>query len=83
MKKFIIYINSMYRPSFILLCLGLAVFSFMLILLALNLHSEILAGSSDVIYRYPKMLEKIIFPLYLLLPTSFAMDTKERSKNKS
>ena len=83
MKKFKLYINTMYRPSYILLCLGLAIFSLLLLTLSLNLHADIMAGKSDIIYRYPKMIEKITFPLYVLLPTSLAIDIHERNKNKS
>ena len=83
MKKFRIYINTMYRPSFLILCIGLAIFSLSLCMLAINLRADILAGESDIIYRYPKMIEEILFPSYILLPTTFAIDIKERSKNKS
>jgi hypothetical protein len=52
-------------------------------ILAFNLRVDIIAGESDVIYIYPKMIEKILFPLYILLPSTLAVDIKERSKNKS
>jgi hypothetical protein len=42
-----------------------------------------LAGESDMIYTYPKMMEEILFPLCILLPTTLAIDIKERNKKKS
>lgn len=83
MKKLKNYVNSMYPPAFLVLCAGLTFFSVTLCLLAVSLRSDMLAGESDVIYRYPKLIEKIVFSLYILLPVTFAVDTKERSKRKS
>lgn len=83
MRKFGFYINTMYRPAYFMLCIGLSVFSFMLCILAISLHADILAGESDIIYRYPKMIKEILFPIYILLPTIFAVDIRERNKNKS
>lgn len=83
MRKLKLYINSMYTPAYLALCIGLAIFSLSLCLLAINLRIDILAGESDMIYRYPRMIEEILFPLYILLPTTFAIDIKERSKTKS
>ena len=80
MKKFGAYINTFYRPAFIALCVGLAIFALSLCALATSLHKEILAGESDVIYRYPKMLEEILFPVYILLPVTFVIDLNERKK---
>lgn len=80
MKKMKIYLNTFYRPAFLVLCLGLTVFSLTLITLSVNLHQEMLAGESDIIYRYPQMIEKILFPLYILLPTIFTVDMNERKK---
>ena len=83
MKKIRFYINTMYPPAYWMLCIGLAIFSFMLCWLAINLRADILAGKIDTIYTYPKMIEEILFPIYILLPTTFAIDIKERSKKKS
>ena len=83
MKKIKFYINTMYVPAYWVLCIGLAIFSFTLCLLAINLRADMLAGESDMIYTYPKMMEEILFPLCILLPTTLAIDIKERSKKKS
>lgn len=80
MKKIEAYINSMYRPAYITLCIGLSVLSLAMCLLAVNLHADILAGESNIIYKYPKMIEKILFPLYILLPIIFVVDLNERKK---
>ena len=83
MNKLKNYINSMYPPAFIVLSLGLAVFSLTLCILAVNLRIDFLLGESDIVYRYPKMIEEIIFPLYILFPVVLAVDTKERYRRKS
>ena len=79
MKK---YIQTMYRPAYITLCLGLFVFCVSLVALAISLRQEILSGATDIIYRYPKMIEKILFPLYIFIPVVFLIDLNER-QNKS
>ena len=61
------YIGTMYRPSYIVLCIGSALFAISLLILSLSMHREILAGESDIIYRYPKMLEEVLFPLIIFL----------------
>ncbi len=81
MKNFKRYVNTLYKPSFIMLCIGLGIFSLSMIIFASNLHTEILMGESDVIYRYPPMLEKILFPLYILFAVTFIVDLNER-KNR-
>lgn len=80
MKKINRYIKTMYRPSYLVLCLGLALFSLTLLIFALNLHSDISLGESDVIFRYPRMLEQILFPLYIFIPIVFVIDLNERKK---
>ncbi len=82
MRKIRNYVNSIYRPAFLILCTGLAIFSATICILAVNLRVDILKGASDVIYRYPQMIEKTLFPLYILLPITFVVDINER-KNKS
>lgn len=81
MRKIKNYIETMYRPSFLMLGAGLAVFSASLIYLSLLLRADLAAGESDIIYRYPKMLEDICMPLYILLPTTILTDLNERKKN--
>lgn len=80
MRKIRNYINSIYRPAFIMLCIGLSIFSATICILAVNLRADMLAGASDVIYRYPQMIEKILFPIYILLPITFVVDLNERKK---
>lgn len=80
MKNIKRYINTMYFPAFVALSIGLALFSIMLCALAINLRADILSGKSDMIYRYPQMIEKIVFPLYILLPVTFVVDMNERKK---
>lgn len=80
MKSFKKYINTMYNPAFVMLCVGLTIFSITLCALAINLRADILSGKSDMIYRYPQMIEKVVFPLYILIPIIFVVDMNERSK---
>ena len=77
MKK---YINTMYRPAFLILCVGLSVFACLLLALAINLRIDMLSNQSGILFRYPDMLEKIIFPIYILLPVTFVIDLNERNK---
>ncbi len=77
MKK---YIETMYRPSYIALCIGLFIFSALLIATAVSLRYEMLLGESDLIYRYPKMIEKILFPLYIFVPITMIVDLNERQR---
>lgn len=72
------YFNSFYPPAFLTLCIGLAIFSLAITILAVNLHMDLLAEKTDIIYRYPKMIEEILFPLYILLPVIFVVDLNER-----
>ena len=74
------YIGTMYRPSYIVLCIGSALFAISLLILSLSMHQEILAGESDIIYRYPKMLEEVLFPLIIFLPITLGIDLNERKK---
>lgn len=80
MKKLRKYFDTFYPPAFITLCVGLAIFSLTICVLAVNLRLEILAGKSDLIYRYPKMIEEVIFPLYILIPVILVVDLNERKK---
>lgn len=82
MRSLIKYINTMYRPSYRLLSFGLFAFSLMLTALAICLRCEMLAGESDVIYRYPDMLNQILYPLYILIPIALCMDLNERKKGR-
>ena len=77
MKK---YINTMYHPAFLILCVGLSLFACSLLALAINLRMDMLSNQSVIIHRYLDMLEKIIFPLYILLPVTFVIDLNERNK---
>lgn len=81
MKKLAHYINTMYPLSYHALATGLAIFAVSICIFALSLHGEILAGESDVIYRYPKMLEEILFPLFILIPLTLVVDFNERKKS--
>ena len=81
MKKVKKYLETMYRPSFLMLAAGLAVFSATLIYLSVLLRADLAAGDSDIIYRYPKMLESICLPLYIFLPVTLFVDLNERKKN--
>ena len=80
MKRFKLYINTFYRPAFIALCIGLAIFSLSLCIFATNLRADIIAGESDFIYKYPVILEKILFPIYILIPVTLIVDLNERKK---
>ncbi len=80
MKKIFHYINTMYRPSFIVLTIGLTIISIALTLLAVSLRAEMLAGETDVIYRYPKMIEEVVLRAAIFLPPVFLIDLNERKK---
>ena len=73
MRKIFHYINTMYPLAYNVLCSGLALFASSMGIFALSLHRDILAGESDIIYRYPAML--------LLLPLIVIVDLNERKKN--
>ena len=81
MKKIKIYINTMYRPSFTVLCIGLTLIALILVGIALSLRAEILSGESDVIYRYPKFIEELIIRIAIFVPTVLLIDLNERKKN--
>ena len=80
MKNLKKYINTIYPPAFILLCLGLSIFVLTLTILAVNMRIDMLTNKTDILFRYPDMLEKIIFPLYILMPIVFIVDLNERNK---
>ena len=80
MNKIFHYINTMYRPSFIVLTIELTIISTALTLLAVSLRAEILAGETDVIYRYPKMIEELVLRATIFLPPVFLIDLNERKK---
>lgn len=80
MKKFYDYINTMYRPSFLALSFGLAVFALGLVLLSLDLHADILAGKVHLQNEYASMLSELTYPLCILLPLTMLVDLNERRK---
>ena len=80
MKKLIIYINTIYRPAFLVLCIGLAIFSITMCILAVNMRIDMISGASNIIYKYPKMIEKVLFPLNILLSVIWIVDLNERKK---
>ena len=82
MKKIYKYINTMYRPAFIALILGLSLFSLGLCTLAVILRQELLEGARGLSLIYAPMLEELIESLVPLLLTVFAIDLTERAKHK-
>ncbi len=78
MKKIANYVNTMYRSSFIALCIGLTALSVAAIVLAVTLRCEILAGESDVIYRYPKMIKELLIRSIASFPIALLIDLNER-----
>ena len=82
MKKISNYINTMYRPSFIVLCIGLTIVALTMIILAVSMREEMLNGASDIIYRYPKMLEEIAQRSAIFFPAVFIIDLNERRKKR-
>ena len=82
MKNINTYIGTMYPPAFRTLCMGLSIFALTLCIFAVSLRGEILAGESDFIFRYPKMLEEIMMPICVLIPIVIVVDLNERRKNK-
>lgn len=75
-----IYINTMYPLAFRALAIALTLFAGTLIALAVSLHQELMAGETDLIYRYPQMIEIILFPMLIILPTVIVIDLNERKK---
>lgn len=82
MKKISDYINTMYRPSFIVLCIGLTIVAVTMIILAVSMREDMLNGASDIIYRYPKMLEEIALRATVFFPAVLAIDLNERRKKR-
>lgn len=80
MKKITQYINTMYRPSYIVLCIGLAVISLASIAIAIHIRNEMLAGKSDIIYIYPKIIEELFLRVIVFIPTVLLVDLNERKK---
>lgn len=80
MKRLIKYINSIYRPAFIVLCIGLAIFALSICILAVNMRLDMLSGESDILFKYPKLMNKVMFPLYILLFITLIIDLNERTK---
>ena len=80
MKALKRYINTMYSPSFYVLCIGLALFSILFGVIAINLRQEQLIGEINAAIKYPRMIEQAIFPLYILLPITICVDLNERKK---
>ena len=80
MKKAHHYINTMYPAAYRTLVLGLTLFAISIIAYALKLHSDLLAGDSDIIYRYPKILADILHPMAVLVPITILVDINERKK---
>lgn len=74
------YVNSMYPPAYITLCIGFALFTLSILALAMSMRAEMLAGEVDLIYRYPKMLEEALFPMLILMPVVLGIDLNERKK---
>lgn len=82
MKNVSKYISTMYAPSRRILTLGLFIFLLSLLAFALSLHSELAAGSIGLIHIYPAMLEKVIFPLPILLAATLLTDLNERKRTE-
>ena len=76
------HVNKMNALSFQMLRAGLFVFSSSLCALAVNLSQEARAGATDLIYRYPQMLEAITYPLVVLIAVALAIDVNEKQKDK-
>ena len=62
---------------------GLLVFSSSLCALAINLCNDYRGGASDLIYRYPPLLEEITLPLVLLVGASLILDINEKRRQKN
>lgn len=82
MRRFAKYIDGMYRPSFVVLSLGLALISLSLVIISVIMREQLLIGDISVIYHYPVLIEEIIFRGILLIAVAFAIDHNERRKNR-
>ena len=81
MRKIANYLDGMYRPSFIVLVLGLGTIALSLGIIAVIMREKLLIGDISVIYHYPVLIEEIIFRGVLLLAVVFVVDFNER-KNR-
>ena len=80
MKKITRYINTMYRPSFIALSIGLTFISLTLIALAIIMRESLIAGERLIVYQFPSILEELILRSVILFSVIFAVDLNERKK---
>ena len=65
-----------------MISLGLFVFSSSLCALAVKLCQEAGAGATDLMYRYPPMLEAITYPIIVLIAVALIIDVNEKQRNK-
>ena len=77
------HINRMSKTSFNMLSLGLLVFSSSLCALAVNLCNDYRGVASDLIYRYPPLLEEITVPFIFLVGASLILDINEKRRQKN
>lgn len=82
MKRIYKYINTMYRPSFVMLTIGLSLFSAGLCAFAVTIRHEQLSGAQGFSLIYEPMLEDLLFPLIVLVAVTLTVDAAEREKRK-
>ena len=82
MKKLSKYIDTMYRPSFIVMCIGLAILSISLTALAVSLRAELLAGEYHAIYTYKEIIKELALRACIFFPVIVLIDFNERKKKR-
>ena len=82
MKRLCKYIGTMYRPSFIILCIGLAIFSISLTALAVSLRADILAEEYNAIYTYKVIIKELFIRSAIFFPVILLIDFNERKKKR-
>ena len=82
MKRLCKYIDTMYRPSFIILCIGLAILSLSLIILAVSLRADILAEEYNTIYTYKVIIKELFIRVAIFFPVILLVDFNERKKKR-
>ena len=82
MKKLSKYIDTMYRPSFIVMCIGLAILSISLTVLAVSLRADILAEEYNTIYTYKEIIKELFIRACIFFPVIVLIDFNERKKKR-
>lgn len=78
MKIFSSYIREMYRPSYIALRICLALVLLSLVLLAIGMREDQLAGYADIAGKYIGAIEDTVLGGSVLCSLALTVDARER-----